>query len=95
MILRKLHHHFFTLPLTRQINIPVSSIKTKASSLMLSTSFRDMMCMQECDESSKRKEVKITLLCLLSSFPLSSADLSACVDLETAFTALLLIWKSI
>lgn len=63
MILSKLDYNFFTSPLTRQINIPVSNIKTKASSLMLSTSCRDMMCMQECDESSKRKEIKITLLC--------------------------------
>lgn len=63
MILSKLDHNFFTFPLTRQINIHVSNIKIKASSLMLSTSCRDMMCMQERDASSKRKEVKITLFC--------------------------------
>lgn len=92
MTLSKLDHRFVTLPLTGQINIPVSNIKTEASNLMVSISCRDMMCMQECDASSKRKEVKITLFC---SVPLSSADLNACIDLETAFIAFLLTRKSV
>lgn len=69
MSLSKLDHLFVTLPLTGQINIPVSNIKTKAGSLMVSTSCRDMMCMRECDASSKRKEVKITLLSFAQFLP--------------------------